>query len=210
MRANRRCWWLGVGGTAIVWLACGGGPKAPPQPAARDGALTDGAGMGADGSGVGRRAQMLVATSDARGQVRLGASAADYAELLLLDSETQRPVGEARMEALPEEEGGDGYLVRVTKESRGYRPELVRVPARASSARCPGGDDPGHARARGPGEPAGLLARTSGRGRPGRRLRLASRRTARRSCSCPVLDAATMRARASPSTARPCRARCWP
>ena len=127
MAANRRCWWLGVGGAAIVSVACGGGPKAPPPPTARDGALIDSAGMGADGSGVGRRAQMLVATSDARGQVRFGASAADFAELLLLDAETQRPVGEARIEALAEEEGGDGYLVRVTKELGGYRPEVVRV-----------------------------------------------------------------------------------
>jgi hypothetical protein len=75
-----------------------------------------------------RRAQMLTASTNARGIGRVSMSASQYADLFLIDAETQKPVAGARIEAMPEEgDGDDGFLVRVSKDGDGYRPELVRV-----------------------------------------------------------------------------------
>jgi hypothetical protein len=105
-----------------LWLACGGSGTRPKIDALGDGMLG-----GPDTGSPIRRAQMLVGTSNARGQVRLSASASDFADILLIDVETQRPVADARVEALPEPDGDDGFLVRVTREVGGYRPEVVRA-----------------------------------------------------------------------------------
>ena len=85
---------------------------------------------GSDGSasdaGTARRGQtLLVSTSDGRGVVRVGAKAGELADVLLVDAETQKPIAGALAEAQEEDEG-DGYLVRVSKDSAGYRPEVVR------------------------------------------------------------------------------------
>ncbi len=72
------------------------------------------------------RAQMLTASSNAKGLARVGPSA-ESSEIFLIDAETQKPVADATIEALPDEGGDNGYLVRVSKPTGGYRPELVRV-----------------------------------------------------------------------------------
>ncbi len=67
-----------------------------------------------------------MAMSDERGVVRVGGSAADQSPVLVVDSETQKPIAGALAEAVAED-GDDGYLVRLSKDGAGYRPEIVRV-----------------------------------------------------------------------------------
>ena len=112
-----RLWVVSVLGV-MVSFACRGDKVWPPM----DGSVSLG-----DASGPVRRAQMLTAASNARGQVRLGMTAAEFADLLLIDAETQKPIVGARVEAFPEEGGDNGYFVRVSKDVDGYRPEIVRV-----------------------------------------------------------------------------------
>jgi hypothetical protein len=110
------------GGLWVVWtlgvlsISCRGDKPEPPSIDA--------------GVGPVRRAQMLTTSTDARGLARLGSSASDFADFFLIDAETQKPIADAVIEGLPDEAGqsnDDGYLVRVSKASGGYRPELVRV-----------------------------------------------------------------------------------
>ena len=61
----------------------------------------------------------------AAGLVRVGATVGAQSDVLLVDAETQKPIVGALAEAI-EEDGDDGYLVRISKESAGYRPEVVR------------------------------------------------------------------------------------
>jgi hypothetical protein len=104
-------------------LGCGGKKGGNPPPTKTDGSVM----MGDTSVPVHRTSQMLTASSDTRGQARISASASEYADLLLIDSETQKPVAGARIEALGEEEGDSGFFVRVSKDADGYRPEVVRV-----------------------------------------------------------------------------------
>ena len=80
----------------------------------------------AGGDGVLRRGQPLVAMSDERGVVRVGASVADQSPVLVVDAETQKPIAGVMAEAVAEDED-DGYLIRLSKEAAGYQPEIVRV-----------------------------------------------------------------------------------
>ena len=73
-----------------------------------------------------RRGQPLVAMSDERGVVRVGGSAADQSPVLVVDAETQKPIAGVMAEAVAEDDD-DGYLVRLSKDAGGYRPEMVRV-----------------------------------------------------------------------------------
>ena len=100
--------------------------------------------------------------SDERGVVRVGGSAADQSPVLVVDAETQKPIAGVLAEAVAEDED-DGYLVRLSKEAAGYRPEIVRV-RRGQPRTVPDGS--GHRR----------RARPGGAGqRPGERRRAAGR-----------------------------------
>jgi hypothetical protein len=93
---------------AMVWLGgCGGGGS-----------------HRSDGSASApRRGLPLASMSNARGVVRVGATAADQAEILLIDAQTQRPIDGALAQAVPQE--GGGYLVRLSKDTAFLQPEVV-------------------------------------------------------------------------------------
>jgi hypothetical protein len=78
-----------------------------------------------DAGTVVRRGQLMISTSDSRGVVRVGTAVGAQSDVLLVDSETQKPIAGALAEAV-EEDGDDGYLVRISKDAAGYRPEVVR------------------------------------------------------------------------------------
>ena len=46
--------------------------------------------------------------------------------MLVVDAETQKPIAGVMAEAVAEDDD-DGYLVRLSKDAGGYRPEMVRV-----------------------------------------------------------------------------------
>jgi hypothetical protein len=102
-----------MGMSALALAGCGGSNDRPP-------------GGDAGGDGTVRRGQMLVtAMSDQRGVVRVAGSAGDVSDILVIDGETQKPIAGALAEALGEDDGA-GYLIRLSKEDGGYRPETVR------------------------------------------------------------------------------------
>ncbi len=129
--------WLWVVAALGASLSCGGSGK----PGPRDGSVGP-----EDTSLPVRRGQMLTAATNARGQARIASSASVFADVFLIDADTQKPVEGAKIEALPEEEDDDGFFVRVSKDAEGYRPALVRVqrggqrtvPLTASTADVPG------------------------------------------------------------------------